>query len=407
MIRIGLFLYDTLGGRHSLPKSQGRRFYPDDPVKPELTRGFEYTDCWVDDARLVISNLIALREKGGIAENYTRCEHATVKDGLWQVTLAKHPGDARSERRHLRARCLINATGPWAQSFIETQVSARSPRKIRLIKGSHIIVPRTYAGDQCYLLQNEDKRVVFVIPYLNDFTLIGTTDQEHPGTPETAAITEAEIAYLLAVHNDHFKRALTRDAVVATYSGVRPLCDDQSSDPSAITRDYTIELQHVQNAPLLTVFGGKLTTYRKLAEAALKTLAPVFSPLPAPWTRSDPLPGGERTREETARALAQQCPFVPEQTQQRWVNAYGARYQHIVGNARCWAALGEDFGGGLTEAEVRYLCEEEWAQAVEDILYRRTKLYLTGPNDLAHRLGAYLKNRVFTERNHHADTKSI
>ncbi|MEJ2669915.1 MAG: glycerol-3-phosphate dehydrogenase [Gammaproteobacteria bacterium] len=397
LIRIGLFLYDTLGGRSTLATSRGLWFDASSPLQSHLVRGFEYTDCWVDDARLVIANLQALREKGGTIDNYTRCEKAFVQDGLWHVMLRDVPAgtgsaetnssdNTASEPRCVRARCLVNATGPWAQTFIEDRLKLASPRRIRLIKGSHLIVPRIYEGETCYILQNQDKRVVFVIPYLNDFTLIGTTDKVHTGSPETVNTDDDEIEYLLAVYNDHFKRILTRADIVAHYAGVRPLCDDESDDPSAITRDYTMSLQQLHGVPWLSVFGGKLTTYRKLAETALNTLKPVFPHLSGPWTRYATLPGGEQPPELLASEVNQRCAFVPEDTRQRWLSAYGTRYRHIVRDAQTWEDLGEDLGGGLTEAEVRYLCETEWARCAEDILRRRTTLYLTGPESLTHRI---------------------
>lgn len=392
MIRCGLFLYDTLGGRSSLQRSHGVRFGENDPLKPKLKKGFEYTDCWVDDARLVVTNLMDARERGAQVENYMRCEKATPTEDGWLVTLKNIHTD---ETETVKAKCLVNAAGPWAQSFIEGRLETKSPRKIRLIKGSHIIVPRTHVGPHSYILQNEDNRIVFVIPYLKDYTIIGTTDKEHQGTPETVAIDDEEIEYLLKVYNDHFRQQLSREDIVADYSGVRPLCDDESDDPAAITRDYTLELEKVGGkSPLLSIFGGKLTTYRKLAEAAMNQLIPVFPTLGESWTKQAILPGGDAPRHAVAREMTQRAGFVPEATRSRWLESYGTRYRLIVGEAQCWADLGEDLGGGLTTAEIDYLVEQEWAVTAEDILMRRTKLYLIGPADLKDKVAAYLKNKA-------------
>jgi glycerol-3-phosphate dehydrogenase len=391
LIRCGLFLYDTLGGRSSLARSRSVRFGHQAPLKPEIKKGFEYTDCWVDDARLVIANLMDARERGGQIDNYVCCQNAKPTEDGWLVTL-RHTKTSKTEI--VQAKCLVNASGPWAQSFIEGKLATRSPRKIRLIKGSHIIVPRTHTSVHSYILQNEDQRIVFVIPYLNDFTIIGTTDKEHQGPPETVAIDDEEIEYLLKVYNNHFRQQLTRQDIVADYSGVRPLCDDESDDPSAITRDYTLELERVADtSPLLSIFGGKLTTYRKLAEAAMRRLTPVFPRLGESWTRQSVLPGGDAPRHAVASEMAQRAAFVPEATRERWLESYGTRYRLIVGDAQSWPEMGEDFGGGLTAKEVDYLCEQEWALTPEDILKRRTKLYLIGPANLPEKLQRYLAEK--------------
>jgi glycerol-3-phosphate dehydrogenase len=391
MIRCGLFLYDTLGGRSTLARSKGLRFHRTNPLNSRLKKGFEYTDCWVDDSRLVVTNLLDARERGGMVENYVRCENAKPTADGWIVTLL-HTQTGKIET--VKAKCLVNAAGPWAQSFIEGKLQTRSPRKIRLIKGSHLIVPRTHTSPHSYILQNEDGRIVFVIPYLNDYTIIGTTDKEHKGTPETVAIDDEEVEYLLSVYNDHFRKQLTREDIVADYSGVRPLCDDESDDPSAITRDYTLSLERVDGqSPLLSIFGGKLTTYRKLSEAAMRQLIPVFPTLGEAWTRHSVLPGGDAPTHAVAREMAQRAAFIPAQTRARWLESYGTRYRLIVGDATNWAEMGEDLGGGLTTNEVDYLCESEWAVTAEDILKRRTKLYLIGPEDLPEKLEAYLAKR--------------
>jgi len=266
MIRAGLFLYDNLGKREKLPGSRSLRFGADSALKPEITRGFEYSDCWVDDARLVVLNAMAAREKGAHIHTRTRCIDAKRVDGVWQVNLQREDGSTFT----LKARALVNAAGPWVAKFIRDDLQLQSPYGIRLIQGSHLIVPRLYEGEQAHILQNEDQRIVFTIPYLDRFTILGTTDREYTGDPSKVEITDAETDYILKVVNAHFKKQVSRSDIVRTYSGVRPLCNDESDNPSAITRDYTLSLSGGQGeAPILSVFGGKLTTYRKLAESAM------------------------------------------------------------------------------------------------------------------------------------------
>lgn len=277
MIRAGLFLYDHLGKRERLPASRSLRFGPGSPLQAEITRGFEYSDCWVDDARLVVLNAMAARERGAHVHTRTRCVSARRSKGLWHIHLERADGSLLS----IRTRALVNAAGPWVARFLEEDLKQTAPYGVRLIQGSHIIVPRLHDGEQAYILQNEDRRIVFAIPYLERFTLIGTTDREYHGDPARVAITAEETRYLLDVVNRHFKRQVSEQDILHSYSGVRPLCDDESDDPSAVTRDYTLALSsHPGDAPLLSVFGGKLTTYRKLAEAALQQLAPG-----SPWPR--------------------------------------------------------------------------------------------------------------------------
>jgi len=387
MILCGLFLYDRMGGKSTLAKSKGIKFKPDNPLKASLEKGFEYTDCWVDDARLVIHNLIDVQKHAGIVSNYTVCTRAKADKEGWLVDLLDIP---TGKEYQVRTTCLVNAAGPWAQNFIENKIGTKSSRKIRLIKGSHLILPRLYSGDQCYILQNEDKRIVFVIPYMDKYTIIGTTDKEHQGKPEDAAIDDQETDYLLKIYNDHFKKQIKREDIVSSYSGVRPLCDDESDDPSAITRDYTLSLEDV-GAPLLNIFGGKLTTYRKLSEAALTELQKVFPGMQLAWTSNSTLPGGELSRKELYTEMQQRIGFVPEQTRNRWIESYGTLYRSIVKDARSMADLGKDLGGGLTEAEVSYLVRSEWARTPEDILKRRTKLYLTDERALAASVLKHLK----------------
>ena len=389
MIRAGLFLYDHLGKRKRLGASRSLRFGPGYPLKPAITRGFEYADCAVDDARLVVLNAMAAREKGAHIHTRTRCLRAERVDGLWQVDLQMADGSLRS----IRARALVNAAGPWVASFIKDDLKLDAPYGIRLIQGSHIIVPRLYEGEHAYILQNEDQRIVFCIPYLDRFTLIGTTDREYSGDPAKVAITEQETDYLLKVVNEHFNQPLSRADILHTYSGVRPLCNDESDNPSAVTRDYTLALSaEAGQAPLLSVFGGKLTTYRKLAESAMAELKPFFTQMRGSWTASAPLPGGENmtTSLVLADAIQARHGWLAADIAKRWAQTYGSRAWRLLEGVDGPQDLGQPIGGGLFSLEVDYLCREEWALDTDDILWRRTKLGLFISADERNALTDYL-----------------
>ncbi|WP_193452774.1 glycerol-3-phosphate dehydrogenase [Pseudomonas nitroreducens] len=390
MIRAGLFLYDHLGKREKLPASRSVRFGIDSPLKAEITRGFEYSDCSVDDARLVVLNAMAARENGAHIHPHTRCVSARRSKGLWHLHLERRDGSLYS----IRARALVNAAGPWVDRFLREELRQKPPYGIRLIQGSHLIVPRLYDGEHAYILQNEDRRIVFAIPYLRQFTLIGTTDREYQGDPAQISISEAETDYLLNVVNAHFKRQLSRQDILRSFSGVRPLCDDESDDPSAVTRDYTLALDNTPGeAPLLSVFGGKLTTYRKLAEAALEQLAPHFAGvMKASWTASSPLPGGEAmtTVEDLAIQLMERLRQLDSALARRWASTYGSRIWKLLDGAHNLSELGEHLGAGLYAREVEYLVREEWARDADDILWRRTKLGLFLNAQQQHQLQRYL-----------------
>ena len=374
MIRVGLFMYDHLGKRTSLPGSTGLRFGADSVLKPEITRGFEYSDCWVDDARMVLANAQMVQKKGGEVLTRTRATSAKRENGEWIV---QGEDVDTGETFTWRARGLVNATGPWVKSFFDNGLELPSPYGIRLIKGSHIVVPRVHTQKQAYILQNEDKRIVFVIPWMDEFSIIGTTDVEYKGDPKQVAIDESEISYLLKVYNAHFKKQLGRDDVIWTYSGVRPLCDDESDSPQAITRDYTLDIRDENGkAPLLSVFGGKLTTYRKLAEHALEKLKPWYPTMGEAWTKNGVLPGGEINgdRDAYAAQLRRRYGFISESLARRFARTYGSNSELILNGATDISALGEHFGHELYEAELRYLVEHEWVRRLDDALWRRTKL---------------------------------
>lgn len=374
MIRTGLFLYDHLGKRTSLPSSKGLRFGPESVLKSSLTRGFEYSDCWVDDARLVLLNAQEVVVRGGEVRTRTQVTRAYRENGLWVVE-AKNADTG--EVLTWRAKGLVNATGPWVKHFFDNGLELKSPYGIRLIKGSHIVVPRVHNQPQAYILQNEDHRIVFVIPWMDEFSIIGTTDVEYNGDPHDVKIDDNEVNYLLKVYNDHFKKQLSKDDIVWTYSGVRPLCDDESDSPQAITRDYTLDV-HDQDgkAPLLSVFGGKLTTYRKLAEHALEKLSGYYDNCGPAWTKNGVLPGGDlgTDRDSYAAQLRRRFTWLPEALARRYVRTYGTRAEQLIGTAQSLEDLGEHFGHHLYEAELRYLVAEEWVVELDDAIWRRTKL---------------------------------
>ncbi len=396
MIRAGLFLYDHLGKREKLAGSRSLKFGADSVLKSEITRGFEYSDCWVDDARLVVLNAQSAREHGAHLHTRTRCLNARRIKGLWHVHLERADGSLFS----IHAKALVNAAGPWVAKFIRDDLKLDSPYGIRLIQGSHLIVPKLYEGEQAHILQNEDQRIVFTIPYMERFTIIGTTDREYTGDPAKVSITEAETDYLLKVVNAHFKKQVQRSDILHTYSGVRPLCNDESDNPSAVTRDYTLSLSGgADDAPLLSVFGGKLTTYRKLAESAMAQLAPFFKHMKGSWTATAPLPGGEQmtTPQALAQSLVAKHAWLPVELARRWAITYGSRSWKLLEGAQGLDDLGELMGFNLYTREVDYLCREEWAVEAVDILWRRTKLGLLTSAAEQQKLADYLLKALHTQ----------
>ncbi|ENM6577979.1 glycerol-3-phosphate dehydrogenase [Vibrio fluvialis] len=389
MIRIGLFLYDNLGKRTSLPASKKVALKAGEVMKPEMKIGFEYSDCWVDDARLVILNAIQAQELGSEVMNYCRVEHASRDGDIWTVTLF----DERTQQRFVRkSHALVNATGPWVKQFLDESIHVRSPYGIRLIKGSHIIVPKIHNEEQAYILQNEDQRIVFVIPYLGKYSMIGTTDVEYKGDPRKVAISQEERQYLVDIVNKHFVREISTSDIVSEFSGVRPLCDDESNSPQAITRDYTLSLdQQGEEAPLLSIFGGKLTTYRKLAESAMKHLSPFFPNMKTNWTNETTLPGGEDYVYGNIRnELKRQYPFVNDATLDRWLTCYGSRTRKLLADVASIEDLGTQFSDTLFQREVDYLIENEYAYKVDDIFWRRSKLGIDHDSATIEQVSQYL-----------------
>jgi glycerol-3-phosphate dehydrogenase len=398
MVRAGLFLYDHLARRKRLPASRAVRFGPHPAaksLKSAFHRGFTYADCWVEDSRLVVLNAMDAAEHGADIRTRTKLVSARPVGGLWQATIA----DASGRRETVMARALVNAAGPWVGEILNTALGRDDQKAVRMVKGSHIIVPRLYDGDFAFILQNPDKRIVFAVPYEHNFTLIGTTDIPFEGDPASVAISAEETRYLCESVSRYFRTEVAPADVVRSYSGVRPLYDDRAENASAVTRDYVLDVEGGPSQPaLLSVFGGKITTYRKLAEHALEKLLPVIArPVGASWTAGAALPGGDMPNadfETYFTEFAARYAFLPEPLARRLVRAYGTRAPEILGDATCLADLGEDFGGGLSEAEVDYLVSKEWARTPEDILWRRSKRALHVPADTASRLAAYLESRL-------------
>lgn len=372
VIRAGLFLYDHLARRERLSGSRAISFTADDPLKPEITRGFEYSDGWVDDARLVVLTARKAEQLGARILTRTRCVRAERGADQWQVTLL----DTRTgDSRVVRAKALVNAAGPWVSSLFDSTLHQRAPRLIRMVKGSHIVVPRLNRENEAYILQNKDERIVFVIPYEDDFSLIGTTDVDYTGNPAEAVISPEETQYLLDIVNHYFRHQLTPDDVAWSYSGVRPLMDEEEESAQKASRGYAFEIDAPDGrSPLLSVFGGKLTTYRKLAETATDHLCEYFPQARRPWTRHGVLPGGDfDSQPQLKDALLQRYPWLPERLAARLVRSYGTDSYHLLGDSRSLDDLGEHFLGNLYEREVRYLVSHEWAITADDILWRRTK----------------------------------
>lgn len=372
MIRAGLFLYDWLGSRNTLTASGTVRPDASGPLKDSLQHAFEYSDCWVDDARLVVLNAMLAREHGATIRTRTACTALSSDSGGWSATLTGQTGTGDTAET-VRARAVVNATGPWVEQVASALQPSGPVRPVRLVKGSHIVVPRLYDGSHAYLFQHPDRRVIFVIPYENDFSLIGTTEEECHDDPGQARASEEEVDYLLDAVSTYFREPVTREQVCHRFSGVRPLMEEENESATSLSRDYHLQFDR-QPAPLLTVYGGKITTYRRLAESALERLKTVLPAMTEPWTATTVLPGGDFERQSALLSdFRGRWPWLPEDVARRWVRSYGTRALKLAGKADCLADMGRHFGAGLYEREAGYLVEQEWAQTAEDILWRRTK----------------------------------
>ena len=393
MIRTGLFLYDHLAPRKRLAASAGvdlRKHIAGEALSRQFTRGFVYSDGWTDDARLVVLNALDAIGRGAVVRTRTRCERLEARSGEWVATLAARSrggtsGDGADRgagsddtRETVRARVIVNATGPWVTQFIERSSPVQASHRIRLVKGSHIVVPKLFSHRFAYIFQNRDRRIVFAIPYEREFTLIGTTDVDYHGEPQAVHIDQQEIRYLCEIANRYFVRQIGAQDVVWTYSGVRPLLDDEATDPASVTRDYVLELD-THPAPLLSVFGGKITTYRKLAETAVDRLSHLTGTHSRAWTRTAVLPGGDLPGRSFAvflRTIERRYPWLPAPLRVRYAQAYGTRIDRVIGDATTLTDMGPELVPQLFAREAEYLCREEFALDAEDILWRRTKLGL-------------------------------
>jgi glycerol-3-phosphate dehydrogenase len=405
MIRAGLFLYDHLARRERLEGSAriDLRHHPAGrPLQTGYRAGFVYSDGWVEDARLVVLNAVDAAERGARVLTRTRCERLERTGDRWTATLvpraprpdepASGAADAGAPPLTVRARAVVNAAGPWVHELLDRRSPVRAQHGVRLVKGSHVIVPRMFDHPYAYIFQNEDRRIIFAIPFEHDFTLIGTTDVEYHGDASHVAIDRDETAYLCELSNRYFTKTITPADVVWSYSGVRPLLDDESSDPSSVTRDYTFELD-TDGPPILSVFGGKITTYRRLAEDALERLLPALGRRDDAWTATAPLPGGDMPNADFERfviTLGKRYPGVDPALRARYARAYGTRAAQILGAAHDAEGLGEAVLPGLHAAEIDYLRRVEFARTADDILWRRSRLGLHLPRAARARLDDWL-----------------
>jgi glycerol-3-phosphate dehydrogenase len=407
LIRAGLFLYDHLSRREMLPGSTGvrlRRHPAGAPLMDSIVRGFIYSDAWVDDARLVVLNALDARERGATVLTRTRFVSAErhVKSWLAQiVTDGEQPST-------IRARAIVNAGGPWASKLLRQTIEHTQHNDLRLVKGSHIVTRKLFDHDHAYIFQNPDKRIVFAIPFQGEFTLIGTTDVEYHGDPAKVQISSDEVDYLCESVNRYFKRQISPADAVWSYSGVRPLLAGEDADnPSAVTRDYQLDLDAPgDQAPVLSIFGGKITTFRRLAEDAVDLLKDALAFDRSAWTATTPLPGGDLPNADFNAFFAdfrKRYPWLPDALAQRYARSYGSLVHHILREAKSPTALGEELSSGLFEIEARYLVEQEWAMTADDVLWRRSKLGLHANEESISRLTDWLA----TKRSETAQLTSI
>jgi len=379
LIRLGLFMYDNLGGRKILKGTTSLNLHgtPEGaPLQDRFEKAYEYSDCWIEDSRLVVLNARDAEARGAKINVRTKVVSAEQKDGIWHITLEDQDG---GDNRVVQARMIVNAGGPWVEDIIRNTVRINSTEGVRLVRGSHIVVPKLYDHGKCYFFQGEDGRIIFTIPYETDFTLIGTTDAEHTDVGTKPVCTPEEQSYLADFASNYFKKPVSTDDIIWTYSGVRPLYDDGATSATAATRDYVLKVNETAGAPMLNVFGGKITTYRRLAETALEKIAPFFPDTEGPWTAGVPLPGGnfpvDGVADLTAR-LIKKFSFLTPAWATRLIKAYGTDAFEVLKGATGEADLGQNFGSNLTAQEVLWLIKNEYARKAEDVVWRRSKLGL-------------------------------
>ncbi|WP_338549425.1 glycerol-3-phosphate dehydrogenase [Roseovarius phycicola] len=379
LIRLGLFIYDNLGGRDLLPATTSMRLQGRSegaPLKPEFQKAYEYSDCWVEDSRLVVLNARDAEAKGASIRPRTKVTSATVEDGIWRVSVNDR---VANETYDITAKMVVNAAGPWVGDVLRGTLKSNQQGGVRLVRGSHIVTRKLFDHDKSYFFQGIDGRIIFAIPYETDFTLIGTTDSDHADADERPQITEAEQSYLIEFINQYLAKSISEEDVVWTYSGVRPLYDDGAKSATATTREYVLNLDKSRGAAALHIFGGKITTYRKLAEAALEKVAGVFPQIDEAWTAGVALPGGDFPVDgfdALVDALQAEFMYLNERWAKRLVRAYGTEARDILGDAVTRDDLGADFGSDLTQREVEWLIHKEYARTADDVLWRRSKLGL-------------------------------
>ncbi|MFC5586058.1 glycerol-3-phosphate dehydrogenase [Nitratireductor kimnyeongensis] len=396
LVRLGLFIYDHIGGRKLLPKTRTLDMRTDPagkPLKASYRRAFEYSDCWVNDARFVVLNARDAADRGADVRIRTRVVSAEDENGIWNIRIQNL---LTGEMETVRARYLVNAAGPWVDHVISGVLGQNDVHNVRLVKGSHIVVRQKFSDPRAYFFQNADGRIIFAIPYEEDFTLIGTTDEDYDGDPREVAISDRETDYLCAAASEYFAEPVTRDDIVWTYSGVRPLFDDGASKAQEATRDYVLKSETArEGAPMLHVFGGKITTYRKLAESALEKIGEAIGKKGEPWTETGVLPGGDfpaNGYEQQVDALLRDYAFLERSCAARLIRLYGLGARDLLGGARSIDDLGRHFGLDLYEVELRYLAAREWAVSGEDVLWRRTKRGLWLTSQEAAEVDNYMRN---------------
>jgi glycerol-3-phosphate dehydrogenase len=396
MLRLGLFLYDHIGKRKLLPTTTTvdlRTSEVGKPLKSEFSKGFEYSDCWVNDARMVVLNARDAADRGAEIRTRTEVVGAERKDDIWEVTVMDRDS---GQRETVRARLIVNAGGPWVDRILTRVVGRNDAHNVRLVQGSHIVVPKLHDHDRAYIFQNSDGRIIFALPYEEDFTLIGTTDQDFEGDPKNVAITDPEIEYLCAAASEYFEKPVERSSIVWTYSGVRPLYDDGASAAQEATRDYVLKPDPARGAPLINIFGGKITTFRRLAESMMEYVEDKLGKKSGAWTHRAALPGGDFAVDafpaEVDR-LKSDYPFLSKKQARRYMRHYGTRARVLLGDARSLEDLGQEFGHDLFAAEVDYLMAQEWAREADDVLWRRTKRGLRLDASQAAALQTYMSGK--------------
>jgi len=401
LIRLGLFLYDHIGGRKLLPASHSVNLtthVAGAALKDEFASGFEYSDCWVQDARLVTLNVMDAAARGCEVRTRTECTDLVRGEGQWTIHLHNHLNDTREL---VQARAVVNASGPWVEKTLDLDEEHDANAGVRLVKGSHVVVPQLFEHPYTYIFQNADNRVMFAVPYEENYTLLGTTDVEVHDEPGQERIEPDEISYICDGASEYFKTRIAPEQVVWSYTGVRPLYDDASENASKVTRDYKLELDTRKQAPVLSVYGGKITTFRKLAEQAVDMLKPVLGFTGDAWTVAASLPGGDIANADFDAFLntcQQRYPWLDAVVLRDYARNYGTRIDQVIGSASDMPSLGEHFGGPLYQCEVDYLVEHEWARSADDILWRRSKKGLHTPADTAKRLQGYLDDQFSFEQ---------